>query len=134
MSMDHWWKGSNRKTKVPKPCPTTTLSITNPTQIGVGLGLCSEAVSNCLSHGMAAGMLSFVVWAVCLYYQLPTSPLMTGLHSSCWLVIVIIFCDGNLKLHSLLYVYYDNLLFTSPHIVSLEDLHNATCLKIVNLC
>jgi hypothetical protein len=83
---------------------------------------------------MAAAMLSFVVWAVCLYHQQPTSPPVAGLHSSCWLVIVIIFCDGTLKLHSLLYVYYDNLLFTSPHIVNLEDLHDATGLKIVNLC
>jgi len=59
---------------------------------------------------------------------------MAGLHSSCWLAIVTIFCDGTLKLHSLLYVYYDSLLSTSPHIVSLEDLHDATGLKIVSLC
>jgi len=100
----------------------------------VGLGLCSEAVSNCLSHGMAAAMLWFVVWAIYLYQQQPTSPPMAGLHSSCWLAIVIIFLWWNSETSFLLYVYYDNLLFTSPHIVSLEDLHNATGLKIVNLC
>jgi len=92
MSMDHWWKGSNRKNHSPwrNPRPTATLSIKNPTQIGVGWGLCSEALSNWLSHGMAAAMLSFVVWAICLYQQ-PTGPQMAGLHSSCWLAIVIIF-------------------------------------------
>jgi len=38
-----------------------------------GIGLCSEAVSNCLSHGLAAAMLSFVAWAICLYHQQPTN-------------------------------------------------------------
>jgi len=59
---------------------------------------------------------------------------MAGLHSSCWLAMSLISVMELLKLHTLLYVYYDNLLFTSPHIVSLEDLHDATGLKIVNLC